>query len=83
MNDAGTHDPDGVLAVWSIQNLLQRPEYIFHCQVLLHLQEPPLLRVANTVLVPGYDNTISRIPSNVDSWRYLFGSDCYVGHARK
>ncbi|KAL6078661.1 Cytoplasmic dynein 1 intermediate chain 2 [Balamuthia mandrillaris] len=31
-NEAGTHDPDGVVCVWSVQNMLQRPEFVFNCQ---------------------------------------------------
>eukprot|EP01087_Luapelamoeba_hula_P012597 TRINITY_DN3517_c0_g1_i1.p1 TRINITY_DN3517_c0_g1~~TRINITY_DN3517_c0_g1_i1.p1 ORF type:complete len:641 (+),score=89.71 TRINITY_DN3517_c0_g1_i1:111-2033(+) len=31
-NETGSHDPDGVVAVWSTQNLLNRPEYVFQCQ---------------------------------------------------
>ncbi|KYQ89703.1 cytoplasmic dynein intermediate chain [Tieghemostelium lacteum] len=31
-NEAGSHDPDGVVLVWSINNIYQKPEYIFNCQ---------------------------------------------------
>ncbi|EGC34676.1 hypothetical protein DICPUDRAFT_79578 [Dictyostelium purpureum] len=31
-NEAGSHDPDGVVLVWSINNYFQKPEYVFNCQ---------------------------------------------------
>jgi len=31
-NEAGSHDPDGVVLVWSVNNYFQKPEYIFNCQ---------------------------------------------------
>eukprot|EP01132_Coremiostelium_polycephalum_P001244 gene1244-1569_t len=31
-NEAGSHDPDGVVLVWSVNNYFQKPEYVFNCQ---------------------------------------------------
>ncbi|KAK5584153.1 hypothetical protein RB653_005760 [Dictyostelium firmibasis] len=31
-NEAGSHDPDGVALVWSVNNYFQKPEYVFTCQ---------------------------------------------------
>ncbi|GAM20377.1 hypothetical protein SAMD00019534_035520 [Acytostelium subglobosum LB1] len=31
-NEAGSHDPDGVVLVWSVNNYFQKPEYTFNCQ---------------------------------------------------
>ncbi|EGG21460.1 cytoplasmic dynein intermediate chain [Cavenderia fasciculata] len=31
-NETGSHDPDGVVLVWSVNNFYQKPEYVFNCQ---------------------------------------------------
>lgn len=31
-NVAGSHDADGVVLAWTVQNLLDRPEFVFTCQ---------------------------------------------------
>ncbi|EFA85404.1 cytoplasmic dynein intermediate chain [Heterostelium album PN500] len=31
-NEAGSHDPDGVVLVWTVNNYFQKPEYVFNCQ---------------------------------------------------
>jgi len=31
-NEAGSHDPDGVVQVWNVNNFFQKPEFVFNCQ---------------------------------------------------
>lgn len=31
-NEAGSHDPDGVVLLWNVNAFFQKPEFVFNCQ---------------------------------------------------